>query len=162
MSQQYYCSAATQAKRDNLVNHTDLTAKVPLRTLKHVNSLAISILARQKKMPFSLEYMLYRLNTLRDARKPFCSFKRVSVFLRVLLLWPTTIYTFMLTYYCECVCGLACPIWDKSRGLFGEKQIFGSLVEVTVTSRLELGLGKSWLRVIARKKGDDPLITPKR
>lgn len=48
VSQQYYCSAVTQAKHDNLVSQTDLTAKVPLRTLKHVNSQAISTLARQK------------------------------------------------------------------------------------------------------------------
>lgn len=58
MSQQYYCSAAAQAKHDNLVSRADLTAKVPLRTLKHVNSLAISTLARQK-MPFSAGYTLY-------------------------------------------------------------------------------------------------------
>lgn len=58
MSQQYYCAAASQAKHDNRVSHADLTAKVPLRTLKHVDSLAISALARQK-MPFSLEEMLY-------------------------------------------------------------------------------------------------------
>lgn len=89
MSQQYYCSAATQAKHDNLVSQADLTAKVPLRTLKHVNSQAISILARQK-MPFS---MLYWLNSLSDVKKTFCSFKCVSV----LLLWPT-VCTFMPLY----------------------------------------------------------------
>lgn len=98
MLQQYYCSAAIQAKHDNLVSHTDLTAEVPLRTLKHVNSLAISTLARQK-MPFSLEYMLYWLNCLRDARKPFCSFKGVSVFLSVLPPWQTTLCMFSLFYF---------------------------------------------------------------
>lgn len=78
-SQQYYCSAATPVKHGNLVSHTDLTAEVSLRTLKHVNSLAISTLARQK-MPFSLEFMLYWLKRLKDARKPFCFFKHVRPF----------------------------------------------------------------------------------
>lgn len=111
MLQQYYCSAATQAEHDNLVNHTDLTAEVPLRILKHVNSMGISTLARQK-MPLSLKYSLYWLNWLREARKPFCFFKCVGIFLSVLQLWPTTfvhVFTFMLLYINE----ISIIVWFK-------------------------------------------------
>jgi len=61
MSQQQNRSAAAQAERDDCVSRADLASREvsaanaikPLRTLKHVDSAAIS------KTPFSLERKLY-------------------------------------------------------------------------------------------------------